>query len=375
MADIAPLGLEPSLQAIPPGSVDPGNLYVDLQSRTIWLGVDETVDPTGAVLLSDIIAITELINNTLIDANEYTDTKLGDYLPINGSVAMTGILKMGSHKIQGLSPPTGIADAATKKYVDDTVAAGGGGGTSFQGPGWQKGMIMMWAGLASDIGINNPTTGVDLTDWHLCDGTFGTPNLVNHFIYGAGMANNKTENVGGNLVAPDTGTAHTHVLKSVKLTVAQMPPHTHALDVTSANESVSHTHPVNISALTTSDGAHAHSYQRTGSGNRWTAGTSGGSSESSNTGTDGSHSHGVVVVGNTGARSASHTHKITGNTNSRGGTGTSPTTADAHTHGMETDGEHSHTILKSNLVKAIPYFALCYIMRLSTVDPSLRKEA
>ena len=44
------------------------------------------------------------------------------YLKKDGTVAMTGSLSMGSNKITGLGTPTADTDAATKKYVDDTVA-------------------------------------------------------------------------------------------------------------------------------------------------------------------------------------------------------------------------------------------------------------
>ena len=44
---------------------------------------------------------------------------LSDYLEKDGTVTMTGSLKMGNNKIVGLATPTSNTDAATKKYVDD----------------------------------------------------------------------------------------------------------------------------------------------------------------------------------------------------------------------------------------------------------------
>ena len=51
-----------------PGSTTPGDLYVDLQSRTMWLGVDPAVDPAEAVLISDMIGLLENDEATLLNA-------------------------------------------------------------------------------------------------------------------------------------------------------------------------------------------------------------------------------------------------------------------------------------------------------------------
>lgn len=44
------------------------------------------------------------------------------YLKHNGSVAMTGDLNMGNHKIVNITAPTNDNDATNKKYVDDSVS-------------------------------------------------------------------------------------------------------------------------------------------------------------------------------------------------------------------------------------------------------------
>ena len=59
-----------------PGAVVPGNLYADLQSRTLWLGVNPAVDPTGAVLIADILGLQDTIDDTLLDAKAYTDAQV-----------------------------------------------------------------------------------------------------------------------------------------------------------------------------------------------------------------------------------------------------------------------------------------------------------
>lgn len=66
------------------------------------------------------------------------------------------------------------------------------------------GGIIIWSGLQSDIPTN----------WQLCDGTNGTPDLRNRFVVGAGSS----YNVGSK------GGEATHTL-----TVNEMPSHNHGL--------------------------------------------------------------------------------------------------------------------------------------------------
>lgn len=73
------------------------------------------------------------------------------------------------------------------------------------GNGIPKGGIIMWSGL-----VNLVPDG-----WALCDGTNGTPNLLDRFIVGAGAS----------YAIGATGGEVTHVLS-----VAEMPGHTHVQD-------------------------------------------------------------------------------------------------------------------------------------------------
>ena len=54
-------------------------------------------------------------------APSYPD--VSDFFKKDGSVTMTGALNMGSHKITNVTDPTNDQDAATKKYVDDSINA------------------------------------------------------------------------------------------------------------------------------------------------------------------------------------------------------------------------------------------------------------
>ena len=84
-------------------------------------------------------------------------------LDITGSAKITGNLDMNnSGQIVNLVNPTNAQDAATKTYVDTSIPVGG---------------IIMWSGTIASIPSN----------WRLCNGTNGTPDLTNKFIIGASI--------------------------------------------------------------------------------------------------------------------------------------------------------------------------------------------
>ncbi len=67
---------------------------------------------------------------------------------------------MTSQKITNVASPTTTTDVATKSYVDGAIPIGG---------------IIMWSGSIATIPSN----------WRLCNGTNGTPDLRNRFVIGA----------------------------------------------------------------------------------------------------------------------------------------------------------------------------------------------
>ena len=167
---------------------------------------------------------------------------------------------------------------------------------------FQTGMIMLWSGSSASI----PYT------WYLCNGSNGTPNLMDRFVVGAGS----TYAVGA------TGGSANAVVVS----------HSHSA---SADSQGSHTHSV----WTDTNGAHTHSYIWTsnagGSGGTKYAGTyDGGTTDNKDytlyTDSAGAHSHNVGI-----GASGSHGHNIAVSTNGESGT-------------------------NKNLP---PYYALCYIMK------------
>ena len=168
------------------------------------------------------------------------------------------------------------------------------------------GAIILWSGSTSDIPTN----------WQLCDGTNGTPDLRNRFVVGAGSS----YNVGS------TGGEATHTL-----TINEMPSHNHSFS------GISHSHSLDLSNLTISQaGEHSHGLDIYGTGrNAEVINASSGTYRSGtySTNSAGTHSHTISGDGSIGSTVASGSvgYKGAGN---------------------------SHNNLP-------PYYALCYIMKIA----------
>lgn len=184
------------------------------------------------------------------------------------------------------------------KVVIPNSESGGGGGTSFGGD-IPKGGIIMWSGKLIEIP----------TGWALCDGTNGTPNLLDKFVAGVATA---TANPG------ETGGANT-----IQLTTSQLPSHSHTATEAAHTHTMNHNHTLS-GAYTDSAGNHTHSSASNGynipSGSdrmKGFMGTGTGSSSSSAymyVVCDGA----VVAVDTTGSAGA-HSHSISGSVSSYSG--------------------------------------------------------
>lgn len=316
----------------PPGSAAPGELYVDLQSRTLWLGVTAAVDPNLAVLISDIVGESEDDAAILASANAYADTQVATRAPMVHTHTSGQITDF---------------DAAVDARI---VASPAGGGA------WERGMVVMWSGLLSAIGVGN------LAGWALCDGGNGTPNLRDKFIIGAG---NKAVGAVNSLTQLPTNPdgSHTHIASGTAVTEGQLPAHKHTLTGVTGVESADHTHTVNLTAA--SAGAHTHgpgtgsafAVAQSSSTNRVSYQEGAGLFMNSTalTTPNGAHTH--TVAGNTGGKSGTHTHTLTGETANTG-------LGETHTHAIQSSGVHTHNITQNNLRETIPYYALAYIMKL-----------
>ena len=164
------------------------------------------------------------------------------------------------------------------------------------------GGIILWSGSVAAIPAN----------WALCDGTSGTPNLMDRFVVGAGST----------YAVAATGGAAT-----VTLDATQIPSHTHTVTATgTSGAGGSHNHTVN-------DPSHSHTFNEGGY-------TGGGSLPLASLNT---------VTG-------------TGYTNSST-TGVSINGVGDHTHSVSVSGTAAATgggLAHENLP---PYYALAYIMR------------
>jgi len=155
------------------------------------------------------------------------------------------------------------------------------------------GGIILWSGAISMVP----------TGWLLCDGANGTPDLRDRFVVGAGS---------GYAVGATGGAT------SVTLGVANLPAHNHGGTGTTSSTSTDHTH----SGTTAGVGDHQHAAPSAPSENaspRYPFGSGGGagqekqtsggiySVERALTSSAGAHSHSFT----TGGQSANHTHTFT----------------------------------------------------------------
>jgi hypothetical protein len=168
---------------------------------------------------------------------------------------------------------TGNADSATKLETPRKI-----NGVDFDGSvdinTFQTGMIMLWSGSSASI----PAT------WYLCNGSNGTPNLMDRFVVGAGS----TYAVGATGGSADAiVVAHTHTT----------PNHSHT-------------------ASSNTTGAHTHSFTYTAPDNdnvgRWSLAGDAARNDTANTASNGSHSHIITVnsggAGTTGSTGSSGTN-------------------------------------------------------------------
>ena len=305
--------------APPPGSAQAGDLYVDLQSRTLWLGVDPTIDINQFVLISDIVALQDEIEGSLVEAKAYTDTKITTRAP--------------------------TVHTHTSTQITDFTAAVTSVALSLPQLNWVRGMIIQWSGSLAEIGVGG------LAGWTLCDGSNGSPDLRDRFILGAGSRAVGSKNPNASFNVANAG-QHTHTVQGHAVTIAEMPYHDHA--TWTGGEDRDHQHYVNMNTGTENQ-YHNHNFQGPA-----TASATGGARPSGSGGTGANigteinnQLHWHHVEGWTTARNTHHLHQIP----AQGGN-------QAHAHGLTTDGTHTHAITSLDLRESIPFYALAFIMRL-----------
>lgn len=237
---------------------------------------------------------TQFVKSMFENNPPHVFTTAGD-LPIAtsaGVISRRGIGTNGQMLESRASDPTG------RRWVNSGLVPIGG--------------IVIWSGSIVTIP----------TDWQICDGTNGTPDLRGKFIVGSGSS----------YAIGATGGA-----ASINL------QHSHAINGTTGSAGA-HTH---TQAATNSSGAHAHTF-------------------SGSTAVTGTPAAQVNAYPDTNVSADTHTHTMSGSTSSDGAhTHTNPTTGSS--------GDHTHTVspttsnnqLSASLDIRPPYYALAFIMRMA----------
>jgi len=193
------------------------DLQVAFQATNRFLGLTITKDHTGAAIPSpqEIVPRQQFLSAPYAvkaavagEANKLGGFPPGDYLKKAGDTVKGNLTVEGALGVNGTTALSGSTTVGGNLRVADGSLTVQSGSTSvFQvtsqgtvnGGLVPVGGIIMWSGTTVPAG------------WALCDGSKGTPDLRNKFILGSG-----TRGIGA------TGGA-----ESVKLSVGQLPPHTH----------------------------------------------------------------------------------------------------------------------------------------------------
>lgn len=304
-----------------PGSARPGNLYADLQSRTLWLGVSLDVHPSGSVLVSDMLAMMEQMT-------------AGD----EASMAYTEALLKGDSGLE-INPKgySGRDHKHTAADITDFTGAVQLVVTAMPGLSFNKGTVLMFTGDPTDIGVD------EWVGWALCNGENGTPNLSDRFVMGySGLPGHGMNQVNApTTAATNEQGAHTHPVSNATLTLAQIPSHQHG--------------PGTLKGVTTGSitaaGAHNHFITCTsvgGAGAYRPMLQQSGNSVNVFTETEPNHSHGITAL------------DVTLNS----GLSLAAGSSQPHSHPPTTGGAHTHTLSTANLREAVPFYALAFVVKL-----------
>jgi microcystin-dependent protein len=328
----------PVVLAPPAGSTIVGDLYADLQSRTLWLGVDAAVDPNGAVLISDIATLQANITQCLIDANDYTDTQILTRAPISHTHPSSQITDFNAavQSVVSAMPSQTVSPGMIELWAGDPTVIGTGAMASWLKCDGASLLRSSYPALFTAIG----------TRFGSVDGThFNLPNFQDRYAIGAG--NTKAQGATNSLSAvlnTDLQGDHGHNLGATTLTLAHMPVHNHTVTVSGSG-----------SGNTGAAGAHNHN--NGGYNLLLTANGTGTVRDTDNTSGE-PHllaGGGILGVGDH-AHSVSVSVSASGTTSSQGsGTG--------HTHPLDNAGAHTHQLTSQNLRDTIPYLALTYIIK------------
>ena len=149
-----------------------------------------------------IIYLKPPTNNTDAATKKYVDDSIPDtssFIKKDGSVAMTSNLNLGNKKIVGLATPVLNTDAATKKYVDDNTAAPDlsdylekGGTVTMTGD--------LNLGNNKIVGLATPVSNTDAATKKYVDDNTGSPDLSDYLEKDGTVAMTGELNLGGNKI-------------------------------------------------------------------------------------------------------------------------------------------------------------------------------
>ncbi len=252
----------------------------------------------------------------------------------------------------------GTSDPETKLHVVGDIISEVDGTDFFMVP---TGTVIMWSGALAEIP----------SGWQLCDGTNGTLDLRDRFVYGVVSPEDPCSTGGAavhshtfsDTISSSTNSAagHTHSYTGV-------PTHNHPVGAFSGSLAAigDHTHTMNPSGVNSgSAGSHSHTYPYSNSYGTMSQrlGQSSGTGASRGTGSVGGHTHTLDFGSLTSSvNPANHTHTVTINQFNSGSTGVA-------TANTESDGVHDHDLADytaagdtSDDSHLPPYFKVAYIM-------------
>jgi hypothetical protein len=302
-------GISSFATAPPPGTIQRGELLIDAQTRTMWLGVDPALNPSEALLISDIAGMQAQIDALEVELRTYIDQQIATRSPVGHHHPISDV--------DGLQEELNAGAASVPPYC-----------------------IIVYSGSLANIPVG----------FVICNGANGTPNLIGRFVLCADGSAVAQHQYGGNWYASGTtdvqgnhshgGTTQYHALDW-----NQMPPHAHGVT------DPGHAHYVN-------DPGHHHLYQ----GSNWVYGNiySGGSPQWHDVGTADGGGPGKVTdydaPGHVRYSNIWLNAQVTSIAINNAGSGW------GHAHVMSVDGGHAHNL--SNVLVQPPYYALAYIMKL-----------
>ena len=264
-----------------------------------WSNISDNNLDVGGINIADDMPpsfVNDAMREMMAQIKQWQSGQYAEPMTITGDLDIKGGMKLNSSAGTSGQFLMSKGDGATPQW-----------GSAVIPDAFSRGMIILWSG----------TTATIPAGWRLCDGTAGTPNLVNRFIYGAGV---------GRTPGDTGGTAD-----------ATLVSHSHTISSSSANAG---THSHSLSGTTGGGGSHSHTYSKS-------SGTvnAGGSGIAPPKALSGSTTTNTSSVGN-------HTHSVSGTANSTGN----------HKHTItSTCSANGSSATNKNLP---PYYALAYIMRL-----------